>query len=168
MSASAKQSGFPVSDGHFRAIGAIVVIWSRIEGMMEFAILGLYDFNLERGLVLTANIGFQSRLTLLRILALRGAITDKVLARTMVKMLERIEKAYPERNNAAHSVWSGTSDPNVADRMSIRVKGNRLKCAHDPVTVDQLRAVTDRLDDLRIDFSRMLRCLGLVDAQIGS
>ena len=147
---------YPVSDEHFRAIGEIVVIWSRIEMAMEVAICGLYEVNPDRGLVLTSNIGLQSRVALLRILAKRGGIKDRSAAGDMLKLLTRIEQSYAKRNGAAHGVWSGTADPTMARRMSIRAKGSRLTCASDIVPASELHAVADELDVLRLDFSRLL------------
>jgi hypothetical protein len=161
MAKSSPRGSYPLSDEHLYAIGGIVVIWSHIELAMEVAICGLYDINIDRGLVLTANIGFQSRVSLLRILATRGAIKDKATAADLLKLLARVEERYAERNAVAHGVWSGTEDPKVARRMSIRAKGNRLKCADDPVSFDQVDAVCAKLDALRVDFARMLRRLNL-------
>jgi hypothetical protein len=149
-------ASYPVSDEHFRTIGEIVVIWSRIEMAMEVAICGLYEINPDRGLALTTNIGFQSRIALLRILAKRGAVTDRVVAGDLLKLLTRIEQGYAARNAAAHGVWSGTADPTVARRMSIRARGSRLACADDLVTVVELQRTADELDALRLDWSRLL------------
>jgi hypothetical protein len=112
-------------------------------------------------LVLTANIGFQSRVTLLRILAMRGGVKDATNAGDLLKLLTRIEEGYADRNSAAHGVWSGTADPAVAERRSIRAKGNKLRCANDLVSLDQLRATAARLDDLRKDFAALLVRLNL-------
>ena len=155
---------YPISDEHLTAIGAIVVVWSLIEMAMETAICGLYEINTDRGLVLTSNIGFQSRVALLRILAMRGGIKDPNAAEDLKKMLARIEEGYAARNSAAHSWWSGTAHPKIARRMSIRARGNRLVCASDKVPVSQLFATRDRLDDLRRDFAALLRRLDLREA----
>lgn len=150
-----------ISDEHLAAIGAIVVVWSRIEMAMECAICGLYDVNLDRGLVLTSNIGFRSRVTLLRILAMRGGIKNEDAAEDLRKMLTRIEEGYADRNSAAHGWWSGTAHPKIARRMSIRAKGNKLVCADDKIPISQLWETRDRLDDLRRDFSALLRRLNI-------
>ena len=167
MEKDKQESVHPISESHLREIGAIVVIWSHIEQAMEVAICNLYDINVDRGLVLTSNIGFISRVALLRILARRGAIKDKELAADMVEILKRISDGYSERNAAAHSVWSGTSDASVARRMSIRAKGDRLRCSNDLFHVDQLSALSGKLDKLRIDFAGILIRLNLGGAKIG-
>jgi len=128
---------------------------------MEAAICGLYEINPHKGLVLTANIGFQSRIALLRILATRGAIKDSTIAGAALKLLTRIEEGYAKRNSAAHGVWSGTDDPIVARRMSIRARGSRLVCADDRIPLGRLQATANELDDLRLDWSRFLRRLNL-------
>ena len=58
---SSPRPSYPVSNDHLRLIGTVVVIWPYIELAMEAAICGLYEINTDRGLGLTANIGFQSR-----------------------------------------------------------------------------------------------------------
>src|SRR5205823_13129487 len=110
----------PMSDNHLRAIGAIVVNWSGLEMLMELAILGFYDITLDRGLVLTSNIGFQSRLTLLRILATKGGIKDPTEAQACKQILNRLEAAYARRNAAAHGLWSAGAAQGLARRTAIR------------------------------------------------
>ena len=154
-------TSYPISDEHLRAIGAIVIAWSQVEMTMEIAICGLYRIDPDRGLVLTANIGFQSRVSLLRILAKRGAIKDRETTAAALKILTRIEEGYAKRNSAAHGVWGGTADPKIAKRMSIRARGSRLVCANDEVTASQLQSIVAEIEALRLDFSRLLRRLNL-------
>jgi len=151
----------PIGDAHLRAIGAICVNWSVIEMGMELAILGLYEIDSRRGLPLTANIGFQSRLALLRILATQGAIKDTDEAKACTKILNRIEAAYPKRNAAAHGLWEPTKVPQVARRMSIRAKGARLRCTNEPVTVAELEEIATMLLVLHVDFADLMKRLGL-------
>ncbi len=150
-----------ISDAHLRAIGAICVIWSTIEMAMELAILGLYQIDHDRGLPLTSNIGFQSRLALLRILAMRGAIKDQTEAKACEDILNRIEKSYPKRNEAAHGLWAPTKSPYVAQRLAIRAKGNRLRCLKEPVTAAELEETAGSLLVLHEDFTDLMMRLGL-------
>lgn len=156
-----KKSTAPISEAHLQLIGSVVAVWSAIEMNMEITICGLYDINTDRGLVLTSNIGFQSRVSLLRILGKRGGIKDSVLAEQFLKLLTRIEAGYAERNTVAHGVWMGTPDPQIARRMSIRAKGDRLRCIDEQVSVEQLVEVAERLDDLRRDFVALTLKLGI-------
>jgi hypothetical protein len=48
--------------------------------------------------------------------------------------------------------------------MSIRAKGSRLVCANEKIPISQLWETRDRLDDLRRDFSALIRRLNLPDA----
>lgn len=128
---------------------------------MELAILGLYEIDSRRGLPITANVGFQSRLALLRILATQGAIKDQEDAKACTKILNRIEAAYPLRNAAAHSLWEPTKVPQVARRLSIRAKGRRLRCVNEPVTVAELEETATMLLDLHVDFAELMKRLGL-------
>ena len=63
---------------------------------METTILGLYEIDLGRGLVLTSNLTFHARMSLLRILAGEGAITEKTLAEEMKAILLRLDTAFGE------------------------------------------------------------------------
>lgn len=128
---------------------------------MELAILGLYKIDTGRGLPLTANIGFQSRMALLRILATQGAIKDPDDAKACTKILNRIEAAYPLRNAAAHGLWEPTKVPQVARRMSIRAKGARLRCTNEPITVAELEETATAFLDLHSDFVALMRRIGL-------
>src|SRR4051812_48438761 len=101
------KSHSPVSDQHLRAIGAIIVNWSALEMMMELMILGLYDIGTDRGLVITSNLSFPSKITILQILSTRGAIKDPADVKLCGKLLERLKDAHIQRNTAAHSMWMG-------------------------------------------------------------
>jgi hypothetical protein len=125
------KSPSPLSDYHLRAIGAVVVNWSALEMAMEIMILGLYEVAPNRGLVLTSNLSFQNKLTILRILATKGAIKDDAEAQKCVDLLKRIEDAYVKRNIVAHGLWSSGKVQGLARRMSIRVRGRRLSTVGD-------------------------------------
>jgi hypothetical protein len=94
-----------VSDDHLRAIGAVTVNWTAIEMVVELTILGLYEISPDRGLVITSNLGFQNKLTILQILALRGAVTDKDAAAELTQILKRIEASSKDRNRIVHGLW---------------------------------------------------------------
>ena len=164
MESSPIKSPSLLSDAHLRVIGAIIVNWSGIEMQMEVAILGLYEINPDRGLVLTSNISFPNRLTLLRILSMRGAIKDETLAEECKAILGRIEGAYSLRNTAAHGVWGAGDTTNTAKRMAIRVRGNRLRTTSDQVTADELEASALQILRLKIDFSNLLAKLQFLPA----
>jgi hypothetical protein len=52
---------------HLAAIGSVAVLWTAIESIMETVIVGLYEIDLGRGLVLTSNLIYNARMSLLRI-----------------------------------------------------------------------------------------------------
>src|SRR5581483_9550408 len=90
---------------HLAAIGATAVTWSAIESAMELTILGLYEIDAGRGLVLTSNLSFHARMSLLRILANEGAITDPHLAEEMKAIIPRLDAGFGERNTIVHGLW---------------------------------------------------------------
>jgi hypothetical protein len=136
-----------LTDHHLRAIGAVIVNWNAIEMAMELAILGLYEVTADRGMVLTANISFQNKLTILRILATRGAIKDQTEAKSFVSLLERIEKAHIKRNEIAHGLWAKGKADGLATRMAIRVRGRRLSTISEQIPLADIEAIASDFAD---------------------
>jgi hypothetical protein len=137
-----------LSDYHLRAIGAVVVNWTTIEIVMELFILGLYEVTPDRGLVITSNLSFQNKLTILRVLATKGAIKDADEAKSFAGLLDRIEKAHQQRNAIAHGWWSAGNADGLARRMAIRVRGRRLSTASEQVPLMDVEAVANELLDV--------------------
>jgi hypothetical protein len=150
-----------VSDDHLRAIGAVVVNWSVVEFSMEVVILGLYDVSHDRGLVLTSNLSFQNKLTILRVLALQGAIKDPTEAEACTDLLKRIENAYIGRNKVAHGLWTGSKVQGLARRMAIRVRGRRLSTVDEKVPLSELETLAATFLVLNTDLTRLMDSLGL-------
>jgi len=144
-----------VSDHHLRAIGAVIVNWSMLEIIMETAILGLYEITPDRGLVITNNLGFQSKLTILRILALNGAIKDKDQARKWTALLQRIELTAPKRNHIAHGIWGGSQVQGIATRHSISVRGKRLRTKVEKVPLSEIEGASNEILDLISEFRQL-------------
>jgi hypothetical protein len=137
-----------LSDYHLRAIGAVVVNWSTIEIVMELFILGLYEVPPDRGLVMTSNLSFQNKLTILRILATKGAIKDPDEAKSFSGLLERIEKAHTKRNAIAHGWWSAGKADGLTTRMAIRVRGKRLSTESEQVPLMDVEAIANEFLDI--------------------
>ena len=150
-----------ISDYHLRAIGAVVVNWQAIEIVMELTILGLYEISPDRGLVITANLSFPNKLTILRILALRGAITDSVEAKNLTDILDRIENASKDRNRIVHGLWGSNSVQGLASLKDIRVRGRRLRTVDEKVPLSEVEDIARKLLDLRFDLSDLAVRLGL-------
>jgi hypothetical protein len=150
-----------VSDHHLRAIGAVVVNWQALEMVMELIILGLYEITPDRGLVITSNLSFPNKLTILRILALRGAVTDKDEAKNLTKLLDRIEAGSKARNGIVHGLWSASPVQGLAERKAIRVRGRRLSAVTEKVPLSEVEDVARSLLDLRFDLSELAVRLGL-------
>jgi hypothetical protein len=139
---------------HLAAIGAIAVLWTAIESIMEMTILGLYEIDAGRGLVLTSNLTFHARLSLLRILSGEdGAITDAALAAEMRTILSRIDTAFGERNTIVHGLYGPTDRPGVINRMSVRARGKKLTTARENYDGEAFRAIVERFSTLATDFA---------------
>jgi hypothetical protein len=150
-----------ISDYHLRAIGAVVVNWQAIEMVMELTILGLYEISPDRGLVITSNLTFPNKLTILQILALRGAVKDKGEAVNLAKILKRIEAASKDRNRMVHGLWGPSPVQGLAERKSIRVRGRRLSAATEKVPLADVEAIARNLLDLRFDLSALAVRIGV-------
>jgi hypothetical protein len=137
-----------LTDHHLRAIGSVVVNWSTIEIVMELFILGLYEVPADRGLVMTSNLSFQNKLTILRILAKKGAVKDADEAKSFLALLERVEKAHTKRNVIAHGWWSAGKADGLATRMAIRVRGRRLSTESEQVPLMDLETTANEFLDI--------------------
>ncbi|HEX3431157.1 MAG TPA: hypothetical protein VHT03_09740 [Rhizomicrobium sp.] len=147
---------------HLSQIGKIAATWSQIESTMEVMILGLYEIDLGRGLVFTANLSFQSRITMLHMLA-DGAIPDKALAKELREMLPRLEKASGERNDIVPAVWTKSEKSGHAKRLQVRVKGHKLKPTEIDYSAEDLIAIAERQYDLSVALADLSRRLGALD-----
>jgi hypothetical protein len=150
-----------VNDHHLRAIGAVVVNWQAIEMVMELTILGLYEISPDRGLVITSNLSFQNKLTILQILALRGAVTDKDEANNLTDILKRIEAASRERNRIVHGLWGSSKVQGLASLKAIRVRGRRLTTVDEKISLSEVEDIARNLLDLRFDLSGLAVRIGV-------
>jgi hypothetical protein len=150
-----------VSDNHLRAIGAVVVNWSAIEMVMELTILGLYEISPDRGLVITSNLSFQNKMTILRILAERGAVVDTGEADKLTDILKRIDAAHIQRNRIAHSLWGSSAVQGLATLRAIRVRGRRLVTVDEKMPLSEVEDVARSFLDLRFELSALAVRIGV-------
>jgi len=120
---------------------------------MELTILGLHEIDQGRGLVLTNNIGFLARLSLLRILANEGAIADKSQAKEMLEILKRVERGYGDRNALVHGLWVKGKATGVIRRMAVRTRKNKLQTYADDFSSDRLWEVVAETRALEAEFA---------------
>ncbi|MDE2165346.1 MAG: hypothetical protein KGJ66_03280 [Alphaproteobacteria bacterium] len=139
-----------IPKAHLSAIGAVAVNWTALENLMEQTILGLYEIDLGRGLVFTANLSFHSRLSMLRFLAGDdGVIKDAALAKQTNDLLNEIDKAFGDRNFIIHGSWFPVKDkPGHVHRMSVRARGKKLQTFSRHYSAADLQRVADRIGDL--------------------
>lgn len=148
---------------HLAAIGAVAVMWTAIEALMESTILGLYEIDLGRGLVLTNGLSFHVRMSLLRILAGDGAITDTALAEEMKLILRRLDAGFGDRNIIVHGLWGSSEKPGTVRRRMIRARGNKLQTVTQDYSSADLWAIADRLAALASDFADLAHRLKIED-----
>jgi hypothetical protein len=146
---------------HLAAIGAIAATWSIVESVMETTILGLYEIDLGRGLVLTNNLSFHARLSLLRILAGETVHMTAAQSTEMKAILDRLDADFGQRNKIIHGLWGPSDRQDVARRLSIRARGKKLVTASQNYRAADLLEVADRLSSLATDFADLGHRLGL-------
>ncbi len=152
------------SDEHLRAIGLVTMLWSHIERALEATACHLYQIDLNRGLVFTANIGFQSRVAMVRIPAIHGAITDATLQAECLRLLRETETAYPLRNDVVHSIWRRVIEkPEIARKLSIRAKGSHLRCTVEDKEAGDIERVAETLSVLLAAWRILLERVGVFD-----
>jgi hypothetical protein len=150
-----------LNDHFLCAIGAVVVNWQAIELLMEHTILGLYEITADRGLVITSNLSFQNKLTILRILATQGAIKDTAEAKNLSSILERIDKASQKRNSIVHGTWGPGNVDRIAHLLAIRVRGKRLVTIFNKIPLSEVEDVAQHLLGLRFELLALSDRLGL-------
>ena len=87
---------------------------------------------------------------LLRTFANEGGFKPESEAKTLLKILTRIEAAYGDRNMAVHSVWTPTHDPNVARIKGVRVR-SRLRVIDEPISADRLAEIAESIQQIGAD-----------------
>jgi hypothetical protein len=146
---------------HLAAIGSIAVIWTAIESIMETTLLGLYEIDIGRGLVLTANLSFHARMSLLRILTGESVHMDPAQAEEMNVILTRIDAGFGDRNAIIHGLWGPGDEPGIARRLSVRARGKKLQAISQNYKAQHLWAISDRLAVLLKDFADLGHRLGI-------
>jgi len=146
---------------HLAAIGAVAVVWTALESSMEITLLGLYEIDLGRGLVISANLSFHARLSLLRILTGEKVHMTGEQAKEMSEILSRLDTGYGDRNTVVHGLWTKTGKPGIIERMSIRARGKKLQTLRQDYSAADIWAVADRLAVLLSEFVALGDRLGL-------
>ncbi len=120
--------------------------------MLEFAILRHQEIELSTGMVLSANLGFQSKLYLLTTFANEGGFEPESECRALLKIIGRIQEAYGKRNLVVHSVWVPTDDPNIGRCKGVRARG-RLRVIDEPISVDRLTEIAEEIRQIGADMT---------------
>lgn len=134
----------PVPDRFFYNIGLIAAKWAAIEADIEFTLLAMLNVRPETGLIITSRLATRAKTDLIRLVLNHEAMLSPPRNDAAFAILNRIEAAYIKRNEAVHQVWSGTSDPLVANRATIQAK-QKLKYGRTPVHIEHLEQVADEL-----------------------
>jgi hypothetical protein len=93
-----------LSDAKFREIGRIVAHWSLLEYMMQLAIGRIIGTNLKTARILSYRAGTDRLVERLKLVAEVHGLPKRSMDR-LVRLLARIEKLKPHRNDVAHGLW---------------------------------------------------------------
>ena len=145
----------PLSPPILQNIGLIAALWSALESQLEIAILRQQEIDLPTGMVLSANLGFQSKLYLLRTFANEGGVEPVSEAKELLNLIQRIQRAYRDRNLIVHSVWAATEDPNIARCKGLRVRG-KLRIIDEPISVDRLADIANMIRQIGADLTAFM------------
>jgi hypothetical protein len=146
---------------HLAAVGSVAVIWTAIESIMETTILGLYEIDLGRGLVLTSNLSFHARMSLLRILTGESVHMDASQCEEMKAILVRVDDGFGDRNTLVHGLWGQAEKPGIIRRLTVRARGKKLQTIAKDYKAEDLWEISDRLAALLRDFADLGHRLGI-------
>ena len=107
-------------------------------------------------MIITSNLGFHSRVHILQTVVNEDGIKPKEANDELKKILTRIQKAYPKRNNAIHPVWSASDKPKTAQRRALRVKG-KLRLIDEDVTSAELGETIEEIRQIGEDLSDFMK-----------
>ena len=141
---SPKSLASPIAEPILTRIGLIASSWSALEAQLEFAILRHQEIDLGTGMLLTANLGYRSKVDLLTTFANEGGITPETEAKALLRLLGRANVAYGERNLVVHSVWSATDNPLIGRIQGVRTKG-KLRVLDEPMSVNRLNDIAEEI-----------------------
>ncbi|QQS12458.1 MAG: hypothetical protein IPK81_23790 [Rhodospirillales bacterium] len=153
----------PLPPRHLELIGEIAVQWSFIEFLMLEAISEITEVDPTKGIFLTTNLGYQSRLSLLQVYG--NSLKEKGMPEgaEFLKLLEALSQSYGIRNKYVHSHYLSNgiaSDPTLSN---VRLKG-KLQIVEEAITVATLEADSDRLYEAGDRFLAFLQrfdlCIG--------
>lgn len=141
-----------LSDPILRNMGLIIVIWSAFEIQMEFCILWHQKISLKTGLLLTTNLNYNAKAKLLQTFASEKSFSPESENALLKQLLRRAEPLYGKRNLIAHSSWTPTDDPLVANVMAIRTRG-KLQLVNKEMSVSDLADTYEQIRKLGLEMN---------------
>src|ERR1035437_3922138 len=87
-----------------RLIGHIVIVWARIEAMLQDIIWLLFGMDLAEGRLITARLDVRPKLAMVEALAPRR-IMDAALLATLLDAVDIIRLRHGDRNFIVHGSW---------------------------------------------------------------
>ena len=110
-----------ISDDQIYRIGHVIVSFSKLEAALEDTIWFFLDLDIDIGRIITARLGADARITMLRALA-PSRITDENLLKKFRKLLGHIDELKEARNFIAHGVWGTLMPDDIPVALSLKPK----------------------------------------------
>jgi len=145
-----------VPDKHLKIIGQIAAVWSRTEYAIQRLVVELATDDLSGGMFLTQNLGYQSRIDLLRVYASGFKELNPDQVRAWNKMLDNLTAAYGQRSKFVHGLWC---EPNTAGEptlMIFRVK-SKLDLRKEAVPLSALSKTLDNILEAEAELIRVAK-----------
>jgi hypothetical protein len=104
----------PISDETLRAIGHVLVEFTRLELALRIAVGGLTDGGQEGTSVLTSFLGYAALANAFDILSAKKFIHDAAKTKAFKEIAGRLNEAGMRRNFVAHSLWTESEGRTIA------------------------------------------------------
>ena len=104
----------PISDETLRAIGHVLVEFTRLELALRIAVDGLADGGQEGTSVLSSFLGYADLAKALDIISAKKFIRDPAKTKAFKDIVARLNEAGRRRNFVAHSLWSESEGRTIA------------------------------------------------------
>lgn len=132
------QKAYPISTKHLELIGALAAQWTFLEYALLLAICEVTNpKEVPDGLFLGWNLGFWSRIDLLKVYANAIKQEHESEGARLNAILQRIGEVYALRNKYVHGLWITNGKPNEPHLINLRLKG-KLALSNDQITTTQM------------------------------
>ena len=145
-----------MNDDHLKALGRVVVNFNSLEVFLNFLIWILIGPDLKTGKIITSEVSFKGKITLLASLY-RIKIKDIKKDSDVNGLIKRLIKAEDERNKVIHSSWVIDEKNTRITRYKITAKLKRgLKDEFEEMNDTDINKIADSINDVAKEIGNMI------------